>query len=141
MQVSGSFSDWKPIPMCHDPVTNSFVSFFSLRLGVYQYKFIVDNVWSYDVEAPTRLDSEGNVNNVLFACTFCLMLQLTPEVNKSPVVIGNTTDTKGNCLCFSIVLNFIRPCVLFLALRPSCRFRRTLGRLGRLVRRLFHGKI
>lgn len=41
----------------------------SLKSGVYQYKYLVDDQWFFDVEKTTVKDNSGNVNNILIVST------------------------------------------------------------------------
>lgn len=36
-------------------------------MGEHDYKYIVDGRWCYDPEVLTRIDREGNINNVVKA--------------------------------------------------------------------------
>ena len=66
VKITGSFSDWKiQFPMAKDPETQSFKFELPLDNGIYQYKFIVDNVWKCSKKYPTAPDGSGNVNNIL----------------------------------------------------------------------------
>ena len=66
VKITGSFSDWKiQFPMTKDPDTQSFKFELPLDNGIYQYKFIVDNVWKCSKNYPTVPDGSGNVNNIL----------------------------------------------------------------------------
>ncbi|KAH3745777.1 5'-AMP-activated protein kinase, regulatory beta subunit [Pelomyxa schiedti] len=65
--LCGAFSDWKPLPMTqrqegYGPTFWAATVQLPLR-GKHQYKFIVDDVWCYDVRAPTVRDERGNINN------------------------------------------------------------------------------
>lgn len=34
-------------------------------MGVYQYKFIVDGEWHYDITKPSKEDGKGSFNNII----------------------------------------------------------------------------
>ena len=66
VKVTGSFSEWKiQFSMFKDPDTQSFKFELPLDNGVYQFKFIVDNVWKCSKDYPTAQDGSGNINNIL----------------------------------------------------------------------------
>ena len=66
VKITGSFSDWKiQFPMIKDPDTQSFKFELPLDNGIYQYKFIVDNIWKCSKNYPTVPDGSGNINNIL----------------------------------------------------------------------------
>ena len=66
VKITGSFTDWKiKFTMIKDPDTQDFIFELPLDNGIYQYKFIVDNVWKCSKNYPTVPDGSGNVNNIL----------------------------------------------------------------------------
>ena len=66
VKITGSFSDWKiQFQMTKDPKDQTFKCQLPLASGIYQYKFIVDNVWKYSNNYPTIKDGDGNINNLL----------------------------------------------------------------------------
>ena len=66
VKVTGSFSEWKiQFSMFKGPDNQSFKLELPLDNGVYQFKFIVDNVWKCSKDYPTVQDGSGNVNNIL----------------------------------------------------------------------------
>lgn len=67
VSLAGSFNSWTPTLMHLNPDTNRFELSLSLHnFMVYEYKFVVDGNWYYDMEAPHRSDGNGNVNNYIF---------------------------------------------------------------------------
>lgn len=62
--VCGSFGNWMArMPMNKEG--DAWKLTLDLYAGTHQYKFIVDDVWCYDVAQPTRVDAEGNTNNFI----------------------------------------------------------------------------
>lgn len=60
--ISGTFSEWKTIPMVKSH--GDFVTIIDLPEGEHQYKFFVDGEWKNDPEMKT-VESEGYKNNVI----------------------------------------------------------------------------
>lgn len=60
MFITGTFSDWKPIKMCHSH--GDFVTIINVPEGVHEYKFIVDG--NETVNSDTQKDESTN-NNVI----------------------------------------------------------------------------
>lgn len=58
-----SANDWVPIQMKKQD--GKFVHEMPLPAGVYEYKFIVDGKWCYDIMAPLTNDGYGDKNNVI----------------------------------------------------------------------------
>lgn len=64
MYLSGNFNQWKEkIPM--KKTGNEFTLIKPLERGVYQYKFIVDDVWKHAPDQPITRDPNGNINNII----------------------------------------------------------------------------
>ncbi|CAO3617116.1 unnamed protein product [Cunninghamella blakesleeana] len=66
--LTGTFDQWqKTIRMekQNGEFLGTIPSSFSSGKPIY-YKFIVDDVWVYDVEKPTEKDPNGNINNVVY---------------------------------------------------------------------------
>ncbi|MCD6531777.1 glycogen-binding domain-containing protein, partial [bacterium] len=66
VMLSGSFVNWDPngIPMKQDSA-GVFVAIVKLSPGTYQYKFIVDGVWTEDPDNPNKVDDGyGGFNSV-----------------------------------------------------------------------------
>jgi len=83
VEVTGSFYDWKKNLRLHKED-----SFFTTRdrisPGTYQYKFIVDGKWYYDVMKPYT-NNNGNVNNVL---------EVKPLLDPGSQYVFTTVETK-----------------------------------------------
>ena len=62
--LAGSFDGWQTQHLM-PKIDNAFVLKLKLPEGIYEYKFIVDDVWAYDGDKPTRDDGHGNINNYL----------------------------------------------------------------------------
>ncbi|KAG1684013.1 5'-AMP-activated protein kinase subunit beta-1 [Nymphon striatum] len=61
--VSGTFTDWKCIPMVKSQ--GDFVAMINLSEGEHQYKFLVDDQWTYDPNHNTIENESGTKNNVM----------------------------------------------------------------------------
>ncbi|XP_022914529.1 5'-AMP-activated protein kinase subunit beta-1 [Onthophagus taurus] len=62
VQVSGTFSDWKTIPMVKSH--GDFVTIIDLPEGEHQYKFYVDGEWKND-PSTNLIENEGTKNNMI----------------------------------------------------------------------------
>ena len=58
-----SSDGWKQVKMIQ--TGESWVTHQVLSPGTYEYKFIIDGNWFYDVRKPTTNDGFGNHNNVI----------------------------------------------------------------------------
>ena len=66
VKITGSFSDWKiKFQMTKDTNTKIFKCIIPLGNEIYQYKFIVDGEWKFSKKFPTKIDGNGNINNIL----------------------------------------------------------------------------
>jgi hypothetical protein len=66
VKITGTFSDWKvQYQMTKNPKDQIFKLELPLKKEIYQYKFIVDNVWKYSKNNPIIDDGFGNINNIL----------------------------------------------------------------------------
>jgi 5'-AMP-activated protein kinase regulatory beta subunit len=66
--ISGTFSDWKTIPMVKRFGLYShgdFVTIVDLPEGEHQYKFYIDGEWKHDPNEPTKESDIGSKNNVI----------------------------------------------------------------------------
>ena len=61
--ISGTFSNWKPIPMVKSH--KDFVAIVNVDEGDHEYKFLVDGQWMHDSAKETVNNSVGTVNNRL----------------------------------------------------------------------------
>ncbi|PRD25713.1 UNVERIFIED_CONTAM: 5'-AMP-activated protein kinase subunit beta-1 [Trichonephila clavipes] len=61
--ISGTFSDWKPIPMVESH--GDFALILNVPEGDHQYKFLVDGQWIHSSSQPTVDNDMGTKNNVL----------------------------------------------------------------------------
>eukprot|EP01017_Pseudomicrothorax_dubius_P009930 TRINITY_DN1347_c0_g1_i8.p1 TRINITY_DN1347_c0_g1~~TRINITY_DN1347_c0_g1_i8.p1 ORF type:complete len:224 (+),score=36.00 TRINITY_DN1347_c0_g1_i8:140-811(+) len=62
--VTGTFTDWtKHLRMTK--YGNVFSLNMSLPRGIYFYKYIVDGVWRFAESEKTKIDDQGNINNVI----------------------------------------------------------------------------
>ncbi|GIX94304.1 5'-AMP-activated protein kinase subunit beta-1 [Caerostris extrusa] len=61
--ISGTFSDWKPIPMVQSH--GDFALILEVPEGEHQYKFLVDGQWVHSSSQPTVNNDLGTKNNLL----------------------------------------------------------------------------
>ncbi|GFR01178.1 5'-AMP-activated protein kinase subunit beta-1 [Trichonephila clavata] len=61
--ISGSFSDWKPIPMVQSH--GDFALILEIPEGDHQYKFKVDGQWQHNPNEPTVDNEMGTKNNLI----------------------------------------------------------------------------
>lgn len=64
--ISGSFCKWKQmIALEKSSDGSSFEIRLSLPIGIYQYKYFVDDKWLFSNEDPICTDDDGNINNII----------------------------------------------------------------------------
>jgi len=64
VQLAGDFSDWKQLPM-RKQKDGSFAINVELRLGSYEYKFVVDGQWMVDPDnGAWALNPFGTMNSL-----------------------------------------------------------------------------
>ncbi|XP_064470688.1 5'-AMP-activated protein kinase subunit beta-1-like [Ornithodoros turicata] len=63
VSISGTFTNWKPIPMVHSH--GDFVVILDVPEGDHQYKFKVDGHWVHDEHEPTVDNDLGTKNNLI----------------------------------------------------------------------------
>uniref|UniRef100_A0A023G4I0 5'-AMP-activated protein kinase subunit beta-1 n=1 Tax=Amblyomma triste TaxID=251400 RepID=A0A023G4I0_AMBTT len=63
VSISGTFTNWKPIPMVHSH--GDFVVILDVPEGDHQYKFMVDGQWVHDQNEPTVDNDMGTKNNLI----------------------------------------------------------------------------
>lgn len=64
--ISGSFCKWKQMIELEKSSNGScFEIRLSLPIGIYQYKFLVDDKWLFSNEDPICTDENGNINNII----------------------------------------------------------------------------
>jgi 5'-AMP-activated protein kinase regulatory beta subunit len=67
--ISGSFTDWKPIPMAKSKAGASgegdFIIILELQEGEHQYKYLVDGEWKHNANEPTVDNNMGTKNNII----------------------------------------------------------------------------
>lgn len=63
VSISGTFTNWKPIPMVHSH--GDFVAILDVPEGNHQYKFMVDGQWVHDLKEPTVDNDMGTKNNLI----------------------------------------------------------------------------
>jgi len=61
VSISSTFNHWNPQPLVKQG--NYFFGVFDIPDGVYQYKYVVDGRWVYDISQPHVDDGSGNWNN------------------------------------------------------------------------------
>ncbi|XP_054154253.1 5'-AMP-activated protein kinase subunit beta-1-like isoform X1 [Oppia nitens] len=60
--ITGTFSDWKPIKMCHSH--GDFVAIIDVPEGTHNYKFVVDGQEVVDEKISVDEDKQNNVINI-----------------------------------------------------------------------------
>jgi len=68
VSVAGTFNDWDPARnLMHDRTgQGAFRTSMLLHPGRYEYKFVINNVWSIDPECRNWApNAEGSLNSVL----------------------------------------------------------------------------
>lgn len=63
--VAGAWDNWAGRTALVRGADGTWEARMHLPARTYQYKFVVDGQWCYDVRRPTAGDDRGNVNNVL----------------------------------------------------------------------------
>ncbi|XP_044758741.1 5'-AMP-activated protein kinase subunit beta-1 [Coccinella septempunctata] len=63
--ITGTFSEWKAIPMVKSHLGLDFVTIIDLPEGEHQYKFFVDGEWKNDPSNKTVEDPSGIKNNLI----------------------------------------------------------------------------
>ena len=63
VMISGTFSNWKTIPMVRSH--GNFVTIIDLPEGDHQYKFCVDGEWKYDPKLKSVDNEHGQKNNLV----------------------------------------------------------------------------
>lgn len=61
--ISGTFSDWKPMPMVKSH--GDFVTILDLPQGEHEFKFFVDGEWKHDPRHKTVDNDMGSKNNTI----------------------------------------------------------------------------
>jgi len=67
VQVAGTFNDWLPEANPLEPAGHGqWVARLMLRSGQYEYRFVVDGIWTDDPRAPqSAVNPFGGLNSVL----------------------------------------------------------------------------
>jgi translation elongation factor EF-1beta len=61
VSVASDFNHWTPQPLVKQG--NYFFTVLDIPDGTYEYKFVVDGRWVYDISQPHQDDGSGNWNN------------------------------------------------------------------------------
>eukprot|EP01017_Pseudomicrothorax_dubius_P018227 TRINITY_DN2023_c0_g1_i3.p1 TRINITY_DN2023_c0_g1~~TRINITY_DN2023_c0_g1_i3.p1 ORF type:complete len:261 (-),score=32.28 TRINITY_DN2023_c0_g1_i3:312-1094(-) len=79
--LTGTFTNWTDhIPM--ERQGDEFIQVLRLPPGTYQYKFIVDGIWTVSNDDKTTFDAEGNLNNVVDTSLIYGNGDLNPKTHK-----------------------------------------------------------
>nr|ACO11522.1 Thiamine-triphosphatase [Caligus rogercresseyi] len=66
VQICGTFSNWKPVPMKPGKDSSSSWIYASVPEDEeHEYKFLIDGNWTHGPDMPTRPNDQGSLNNVL----------------------------------------------------------------------------
>jgi hypothetical protein len=60
----GEWSKWQYYEQLKKQANGTFTLSLNLRIGFYQYKYIVDGKWTYDEDEPRVSDNHGSFNNM-----------------------------------------------------------------------------
>ena len=63
--VAGQWNDWQPQVLAREGEGGNWLIRLPLVPGKYQYKWVVDGVWTINEDLPVVTDDGGNVNNQL----------------------------------------------------------------------------
>lgn len=66
--LAGSFNDWEPeaAPMSDAAGSGRYTCRVTLAPGIYEYKFVIDDLWVLDDENPNFASNDfGTLNSVL----------------------------------------------------------------------------
>ena len=66
--VAGTFNDWQPLPLAFKGSDEDakFMKMIYLPAGKYEYKFLIDGIWSIDPNCPSWSPNEhGSLNSVV----------------------------------------------------------------------------
>ncbi|MEO1262175.1 MAG: serine hydrolase [Bacteroidota bacterium] len=63
--LAGSFNNWNSLSLPFVRKNGAWVCTIDLEPGTYEYKFIVDGVWTPDPENREIINNDGNINSVL----------------------------------------------------------------------------
>jgi translation elongation factor EF-1beta len=61
VSIASDFNHWTPQPLVKQ--ANYFFTVLDLPDGTYEYKYVVDGRWVYDISQPHQDDGSGNWNN------------------------------------------------------------------------------
>ncbi|KAF0304910.1 5'-AMP-activated protein kinase subunit beta-1 [Amphibalanus amphitrite] len=86
VQLCGSFTGWKPIPMARSEsnINSEHMSIVNLPEGRHEYKFRIDGQWVVDTSEPTADTDDGDKTNYIdvkgsdFAACEALNLETAP---------------------------------------------------------------
>jgi 1,4-alpha-glucan branching enzyme len=65
VSVAGSFNDWNRWSLPCVRKNGEWVCRINLEPGTYQYKFVIDGVWTIDPSNTKVVEDNGNLNSVL----------------------------------------------------------------------------
>ena len=63
--LAGEFNGWNPVSLPFIRQNGEWVCTLGLEPGRYEYKLIIDGVWTPDPENPEVTVNEGNLNSVM----------------------------------------------------------------------------
>lgn len=64
--------------------------------GIYQYKFIVDNIWCFSKQHPTCNDGKGNINNIIDTTNVDIDAFLKMNNEKKPITQNRKADSNDS---------------------------------------------
>lgn len=84
--ITGTFCAWTQFFIMSRRPNGTFQLVLDLPKGVYQYKFKVDNQWRYSTTAPTIVDNDQNLNNIIDNSYYVIPSPVKNDNNASPEV-------------------------------------------------------
>lgn len=63
--VAGSFNNWNSLSLPFVKENGEWVCQIDLEPGTYEYKLVIDGVWTIDPANMQTIESDGNINSVL----------------------------------------------------------------------------
>ena len=97
--ITGSFCDWSKRFKMYKNRNDIFEVELFLTKGLYQFKFIVDNIWRCSSDYPQTKDDQGIYNNFIESSNINMINNLKSSLNKSinkeNVIINNFSQEKN----------------------------------------------
>ena len=95
--ITGSFCEWSKRFKMYKNKNDIFEVELFLAKGLYQFKFIVDNIWRCSSDYPQMKDAQGIYNNYIESSNINMINNLNNNSNKNVIkenIISNFTKEK-----------------------------------------------